>query len=303
MPMGQNTTAFNIDELITSYIDNQISDPELQKQVEDMISGDANLNSKYRSELLTKNLFRERIKQAELPDETYNKITLSINTLVQNQIAVSNVNSLGFWQTLVNVITTPVRFGRMPVPRYAFAVIFILIAASAFLYINSKGNKIKNPYVLAGTEKSIMVQAVNSFHKILDGDFNLQYKSSNAAEVEKFVRDNALFNAFIPKIDNYSLTGCKLNDYNGMKLAHLVYVSGDDIIYIYQTTMDAIVKNDLDLPVQVRDEIVAAKYYMCDGVDDNNCTMTLWFKDNVVCASMTTMPKQKMYNAFTSFVK
>src|SRR3990172_3857569 len=303
MPMGQNTTAFNSDELITSYIDNQISDPGLRKQVEDMISGDAGLNNKYRSELLTKNLLKERIKQSELPFETYNKINSSINLLIQNSNAEAYQNTLSFRQTLVNTITAPIRFGRMPVPRYAFAVVLLIIAASAFYYLNSKSSNIKNPHVLAGTEKSIMVQAVNSFHKILDGDFTLQYKSSNAAEVEKFVRDNAFFNVFVPKIDNYILTGCILNEYNGRKLAHLVYVSGDDIIYIYQTTMDAIVKNDLDLPQQVRDEIVSAKYYMCDGVDDNNCTMTLWFKDNVVCASMSTMPKQEMYTTFTGFVK
>ncbi|HJY64382.1 MAG TPA: hypothetical protein VJ455_09515 [Ignavibacteria bacterium] len=301
--MGQNTTAFNSDELITSYIDNQISDPGLRKQVEDMISGDAGLNNKYRSELLTKNLLKERIKQSELPFETYNKINSSINLLIQNSNAEAYQNTLSFRQTLVNTITAPIRFGRMPVPRYAFAVVLLIIAASAFYYLNSKSSNIKNPHVLAGTEKSIMVQAVNSFHKILDGDFTLQYKSSNAAEVEKFVRDNAFFNVFVPKIDNYILTGCILNEYNGRKLAHLVYVSGDDIIYIYQTTMDAIVKNDLDLPQQVRDEIVSAKYYMCDGVDDNNCTMTLWFRENVVCASMSTMPKQQMYTAFTGFVK
>jgi hypothetical protein len=49
-----NTTAFNSDELITSYIDNQISDPELIKQVEDMIKNDARLYNKYRAELLAK---------------------------------------------------------------------------------------------------------------------------------------------------------------------------------------------------------------------------------------------------------
>jgi hypothetical protein len=148
-----------------------------------------------------------------------------------------------------------------------------------------------------------MVQAVNEFHRVLDGDCKVQYKSSNAAEVEKYVNDNVNFKAYVPRIENYSLTGCMLNEYNGRKLAHLIYVSGEDVLYIYQTTMEALTKNELDLPQQVRDEIIAAKYYMCDGVDDNNCTMTLWFKDNVVCASMTTMPKQQMYNTFTSFTK
>jgi hypothetical protein len=148
-----------------------------------------------------------------------------------------------------------------------------------------------------------MVQTVNEFHRVLEGKCKVQYKSSNAAEVERYVNENANFKAFVPNIENYNLTGCMLNEYNGRKLAHLIYVSGSDILYIYQTTRDAIAKNDLDLPKQVSDEIINAKYYMCDGVDDNNCTMTLWFKDNVVCASMTTMPKQKMYNTFTSFIK
>jgi len=307
--MDLNTTAFNIDELITSYIDNQISDPALRKQVEDMIAGDARLNSKYKTELLTKNLLQSRIKQAELSDQIYLKITSSINTIVEqhkqsynSEYSVSEYRD-NYWRYLVEMISAPLRIGKVPVPRYAFAIFILFIAVPAFFIMNSKESKIKNPYVLAGTEKSIMVQAVNEFHNVLDGKCKVQYKSSNAAEVQKYVNDNANFKAYVPNIDNYSLTGCMLNEYNGRKLAHLIYISGDDIIYIYQTNMDAIIKNELDLPEQVRDEIIAAKYYMCDEVDDINCTMTLWFKDNVVCASITTMPKQDMYNTFTSFIK
>src|SRR4030095_16390318 len=83
MPMGLNTTAFNSDELITSYIDNQISDPDLIKQVEDMIKNDVRFYNKYHAELLTKKLFNSRIKEAELPRETYLKVTNSINFLAE----------------------------------------------------------------------------------------------------------------------------------------------------------------------------------------------------------------------------
>lgn len=309
MPMDQNTTAFNVDELITSYIDNQISDPVLRKQVEDMIAGDERLSNKYKAELLTKNLIKSRMKNVELSNTLYLKITSSINTLVgeHKKSYTSSYSddqySSNYWQYFIEMISAPLRIGKVPVPRYAIAVFMLFIAVPAIFVMSSKESKIKNPYVLAGTEKSIMVQAVNEFHRVLDGDCKVQYKSSNAAEVERYVNENANFKAYVPKIENYNLTGCMLNDYNGRKLAHLIYTSGNDVLYIYQTNMDAISKNELDLPQQVRDEIIAAKYYMCDGVDDKNCTMTLWFKDNVVCASMTTMPKQQMYNAFTSFIK
>jgi len=304
--MGQNTTAFNSDELITSYIDNQIHDPELKKQVGEMISNDAKLNQKFRAELLTKNLLSSRLKNAELPNDTYIRVTSYINSLVlaQKQNYAPQYNSSEYRKNYwLAFFTAPIRFGGLPVPRYAFAIVLMFVIAGSYFVFGSKDSRIKNPYVLSGTDKSIMVQAINSFHSILSGDVKMQYASSNAAEIKKYVNDYANFHAFIPRIENYDLKGCILNEYHGRKLAHLVYVSGDDIIYIYQTTMDAVTKQDLDLPQQVQEEILRAKYYMCDEVDNNNCTMTIWIKDNIVCACMTTMPKQKMQSTFTSFIK
>jgi hypothetical protein len=113
------------------------------------------------------------------------------------------------------MVSAPVKMGRVAVPRYAFSALVLFAAVSAFFIFSSKEDTIKNPYILAGTEKSIMVQAVKSFHKILAGDVKLQYNSSNAAEVEKYVKDNANFKAYIPKIEDYDLQGCILNEYNG----------------------------------------------------------------------------------------
>ena len=69
MPMGENTTNFssdNIDELLTSYSDNEIKDPQEVKFVEEKLKTDENLSKKYKSELVTRNAYRERIKQADV---------------------------------------------------------------------------------------------------------------------------------------------------------------------------------------------------------------------------------------------
>ena len=79
MPMGLNTTSFNIDELITSYADNQISDPETKKQIEELLASDQKLNAKYRSEILTRDLYRTRFPEVELPAATYQKVMSSID--------------------------------------------------------------------------------------------------------------------------------------------------------------------------------------------------------------------------------
>ncbi|MCI0714801.1 MAG: hypothetical protein L0Y77_00565 [Chlorobi bacterium] len=300
--MGQNITTFNVDELITSYIDNQISDPELRKQIEEALNKDEKLFKKYQAEIFTKNIYASRLDSAEVPEVTYAKVMDSIDALISRSKQIFSTQSLAypsFTQSLKNTVN--LKF--LGVPRYAYAAVLVFAIIAAAVVLNSSTHATKNPYILAGTEKSIMVQAVNVFHKVLSGDVKCQLKSGNATEVEKYVSDNANFKAYIPVIENYKLEGCLCDEYNGQKLAHLIYMNGEEIIYIYQTPVAAVQKNSLELPGAVHDEIVKAKYYMCDEIDENDCTMTLWYIDNIICASVTTLPKQKMHAAFTSFNK
>ena len=304
MPMGQNTTTFNIDELITSYIDGQIPDAELKSQIEESIAKDAKLNAKYRAELLTRDMLRKRMPGAELTQDTYQNVMNSVDRLISEANAKRNslithrhVEYPSFWQNLKEIISHK----SIGIPRYAFAMLAIFLLGGLFIF--SGGKKTRNPYILSGTEKSIMVQAVNSFHKILDGDVKPQLSSGNAAEVEKYVQDKAHFNAYVPDIKDYKLVGVVCNKYKGQDLAHIIYRNGTELLYIYQTPVSAVQQNNLDLPEDVHNQIVNARYYMCDEVDDNDCTMTLWFNGNIICASMSTMPKQEMYATFSSFNK
>jgi hypothetical protein len=164
-----------------------------------------------------------------------------------------------------------------------------------------KGNTELNPYIAAGSEKSVMVQAVNNFHKFLAGDMKPEMESSDAAKVRNFVKHKANIDAFVPSINDYNLIGAMCSEYNGQMLAHLVYSSGNEIIYIYEAGVNSLHCKSLELPDPVHSDIVKNTYYMCDKVDDNQCTMIVWYNGNVICASVSTMPKQKMFAHFTSF--
>lgn len=310
--MGQNITTFNIDELISSYIDNQITDPELKAQIEEKLATDQKLYAKYKAELLTKNLIHSRIHEAELPAATYSKVMASIDSLITSAKASSaaiasekaNPEVIGvpeypsFWQSLKETLSAPF----MGLPRYAYATAAIVLVIGAVFLFSPK--KELNPYITSGTDKSIMVQAVKSFNKILKGELAPQLTSGNEADVEKFVMERSNFDPYVPNVDEYQLAGVYCNEYNGQKLAHLIYRKGDELFYIYQAPITCVTKKALDLPEDVHTEIVKAQYFMCDKVDnDNECTMTVWIKDNVLCASMTQMPKQKMQATFTSFYK
>jgi hypothetical protein len=309
--MAEDITNENLDEHITSYIDNEDPDSEIHRKVYEMISYDELTFKKYRSELLTKEIFRTRLQTADLPESTLARISNSIDGLIQNAIERKSSKDVeeesegdynnNFISYLIKLLATPVSIKGIAIPRYAFSLVILILIVGAVIFINNQGKNIPlNPYITNGTDKSVMVQAVNNFHKILSGEIKPELRSNNANDISTYLRGKLKYDAYIPQISNYNLMGATGNDYNGEKLAHLVYSSGDEILYIYETQTKSINHTCLDLPDPVHNEIIKERYYMCDKVDANNCCMFLWYKDNLLCASVSTMPKQQMYSTFTS---
>lgn len=308
--MGVNITNDNIDEFLTSYIDGQINDPDTDKQLKSIIESNELISKKYRTELLTRNLFRTRLASKELPASTVLKVNNSINDLIKSaagkhavvsHVSTADIYTVGFFEYFKRLISAPFTVRNVAVPRYAFAVILIIIIIGAGLLMRTSNTEL-NPYISTGSEKSVMVQAMKNFHKILAGDIKPEMQSSDKNQVKDFVKSKTNFEAYVPDISDYVLEGAACDEYKGQKLAHLVYKSGREIIYIYETQVNSIHCKELELPEPVHYDILKDKYYMCDKVDANgDCTMIVWYKDNVVCASVSTMPKQRMFSSFTSF--
>ena len=310
--MGEKITNDNIDEYITAYIDCEIKDSTLEKQFQDILQKDVTLFKKYRSELLTKNFFQTRLKNQEVPISLYSAITRNIDSVISSVIrkqqAVVSVPdhpisaSSSFPEYLSKIISVPVKIGKLKVPRYAFAIVLILIVLGIGFLSGKKNQGQLNPYIANGTEKSIMIQALNNFHKIEKGEIKPQCNSGNETEVKNYLKNNLDYEAYIPCIENCELIGAVCNEFNGQKVAHLVYRSGKDIFYICETPSKSLNHQCFEIPEQVQNEIISKKFYMCDKVDlDNDCTMLMWFTGNICCTSVSNMPKQKMYAAFTNF--
>jgi hypothetical protein len=307
MPMGVNITNSNIDEFLTSYIDGENHDTALDNEVKHFIETNETVSKKYMSEVLTKRLFSSRLKAVEVPDYLVDKINNSLDSVFVSSegkyastVNTQEIFSGTFWEYLKNLISTPVKVRNFSVPRYAFAVVLLIILIGAGMLMDV-GNAELNPYIAAGSEKSVMVQAVNNFHKLLAGDMKPEMESSDAAKVRDFVKNKANLDAFVPSINDYNLVGAMCSEYKGQMLAHLVYTSGNEVIYIYEACVSSLHSDCLELPGPVHSDIVKNTYYMCDKVDDNQCTMIIWYNDNIVCASVSTMPKQKMFAHFSSF--
>lgn len=309
--MGQDSTDFYNDELISSYIDKQIKDEKVRKTVEDMLANDSNLEKKYQSELLTKKLFQERLGNVDVPKSLQLSVSRSIDFLIQeaNQKRVNRTEpiheytgSKNFYEHLKYTLALPIRLGSYPVPRYVFAVLLIMMISAAGVYVNYYNNSLPpNSRLLAGSDKNIVKQAISNFHKILSGEIKPHPVSKPSEDVKNFLTAENNFPVFVPDISEYKLVGTICDHYNGQKLCHLVYAKGDNMIYIYQTKTSCLQKKDLEIPDEVRQEIETHKYFMCDNVDAQNTTLTVWYRDNVVCTAVTNIPKQQMDVTFASF--
>lgn len=297
--MGKFITKENIDEYLTSYIDNQIKDQESISEILDFISNDPVVNKKYKNELLTKNFLKNSLKSVEVPAVSVYNINNSIDRLIGiNSKEVHN--DISFVSKLRELFLSPLT-KSLPIPRYALGVFVIIFTVVLYLYSVNNSKRILNPFIINGTDNSVMVQAVNNFTKILKGDIKPQIESKSAVEVRKYVKDKLKIDAYIPSISGFDVVGAVCNDFNGQQLAHIIYKdSNNDLIYIYQTDGNSIKSNGLDLPDDVHKQIMKDKYYMCDNVSERECALLMWYVDNLLCASVSTLPKQKLYSKFTN---
>src|SRR5205814_237588 len=228
-------------DILTSYIDNEIKDPQSVKFIEEKLKTDGSLTKKYKSELLTRNSYRDRLKSADVPQSTIMKVNAAIDKLIEDarkkhsfkpEVQTAETTTT-FLQYFKNIISIPVNIGRLAVPRYAFGIVVIVLVIGIGVVVsnNSKGVH-GNPYIISGAENSIMVQAVNYFHKVLAGEMLPQIKSNNAIEVKNYFNDKVNFPVYVPEIANYNLVGALCGDCHQEKVAHIIYSSGNDIIYM-----------------------------------------------------------------------
>ncbi len=292
----------SIEELITAYADGEIKDADELNALKAKIDSDENLKKKLNSEFLLKKFLKEQIKEVEVPDNTVSRINSSIENLIGSIVSnqrTSQIQSESFIQRFKKFLSTPLT-QSFKVPRYAFGIVLVLIFGTAAYIVYPSSNTL-NPYILNGSENSIMVQAVNNFHKILEGKLNPQMTSASATDLKKYFASNANFDAYVPSVEEFNLDGGICSEYKGQKMAHVLYTSGKELIYIYQIPVHCMKTSGLELPDEVQTKMKTEKMYLCDEIDEKDNCLAMWIRDGVICASVSNMSKKKFTTKLISF--
>jgi hypothetical protein len=87
--------------------------------------------------------------------------------------------------------------------------------------------------------------------------------------------------------------GAIANDVRGVRLAHVVYEIGGELMYVYQVSKhDAMEGEILTMPQQARASLSTAGWYTDESPDQ--CSVVLWTSGETLCGAASTMKKDQV---------
>ncbi|MBS1514236.1 MAG: hypothetical protein JSS63_04365 [Bacteroidetes bacterium] len=282
-------------ELLTDYVGNRLSGDELN-QVENLINSNPDFKMRYILEKNTAELFSTRLKNIETPLYVYQNINKGIDELISSRASVQN--TLPDTQYRIPKISIQSKVNVAPSSRrYYYAAGALAVAVLVFfVYSYYFSNVIPK-------DKDFIEVSRNIFDKVDAGEIKLQYATNNPAELANFFKDKVDFNVFIPDIKDAELLGGVYNEIAGEKLVHFVHRCGNKLIYTMQGCMKDVMKEDkLMLREHHKDDIVKGENWKpCAPIEGDN--IVVWYRDGVVCSSVSKIAPQQIASVLTSYKK
>jgi len=206
-------------DLITAYVDNEITDLNQLRNISYQIQTDKNLKYDYNIQLFCKNIVKERVKHYQAPDYLKNRII--------NQIKPKEIEDKPKEGILFNLFHKPI---------FSFATALVIVISIVLILINRTEDLPPSVDISKLNPDNMFYQAINNYSLILEGKLKPQYLSDNPNEILNFFSENGVkYQTIVPNFKEWRLLGAVISDDKGNKLAHHVY-TGDknQIIYVFQ---------------------------------------------------------------------
>ncbi|MGH2567153.1 MAG: anti-sigma factor family protein [Bacteroidota bacterium] len=146
----------------------------------------------------------------------------------------------------------------------------------------------------------IINQSIVNFALVRSGELKPTMISCYAEGVIGFFDRNGMrFAVNVKPLDNCDWYGALSSDYNGVKLAHVVYKIGDDLMYVFQVSEDEVQDGSLlQLPSAAKKALAATNWYT--DPDHPDCNVVLWKDKGTLCAAVSTLKKDRLLALLTT---
>jgi len=271
-------------DMIDAYIDGEIKDELLEKELLLRINTDKDFAIEYNVHSLVKNLIKEKVVYQQTPAKVKARILKSIGSTTK-----VHSEKRSFFADL---------FER---PSFSFATALVVVFAIVLIIINRPGIVEKKDFAVEQLgSKNMFVQAKNNFNAITTGQLLPHLTSQNADEIKNFFNDNGVkYSTLVPNVADWNLLGAVVSEDHGEKFAHHVYVSKDGkLAYLFQVDESYLYSHEI---ISLSDDLI--KY-----LDEGNCysciskgSVTLFTKlNNNICAIVSNGNPKEIESTFCS---
>jgi len=234
-------------EIISAFIDGEILDENLRKDVLSKIESDRDFAIEFKIHSLVKNICREKIAFKRTPEKVKAKILKSIRPKQKIFSANSNFISDLFEK-----------------PAFSFATAFVVVLSIILIVFNRPGAIEQKDFAVEQLgSNNMFVQAGNNFQSIIEGKLAPQLTSKNPEEIKEFFSTSGVnYETQVPSFAEWNLLGAVVSEDKGEKFAHHVYTGkSGEIIYLFQVDEAYLYKHDI---ITLSDDLI-------EYLDDGNC--------------------------------
>jgi len=139
----------------------------------------------------------------------------------------------------------------------------------------------------------VIFQSLRNFSMLQTGQLKPSMVTNKAEDIHQFLNKSGLDFAIVQPMDCCRSYGALTSEYNGVKLAQVVYTMNDDVMYVYQVRKENVFDGStLIIPPAARTALEKTGWY----TDPNHpkCNVVLWIANNTLCAAVSSMKKDEM---------
>lgn len=287
-------------ELLSAYLDNEIKSEKEKDNIRKKIESDPDMYNRFVFEDLSKKILKTRIKEIETPPYLYKNISQSIDDYINQNSVRKPLSTLS--ATVPNQIYSDhIENEKSNLKRYLIYGSYALIALVIFSFIVNY-YFLSNPEISNYAENDIVSVSRTVFKEIESGDVGPQFKSNCAKVLEDSMNKYVDFKVFVPEVKDAELIGGVCNEINGEKLAHFIHKKGNVIIYTLQANLKDVMNNHdkIIMCKDFKENVQKGKnWFPCPN--DKTTTAVIWFKDNVICSSVSHLASNDIFAILTNY--
>ncbi len=268
----------DIQEQITAAVDLEL-DPQEQEMVFAHLRVCQSCRYEYEMERTIKNAVRTKVEFLRTPDHLREKILSDLfsrpESVEKRPTVFSRLKQFLKW----------VQYNPITIPAVGMA----LAALAIFIIMRDKNTN-------GIAENEILHQALVNYSAFCNGNIAVQCSSDDPSVVKSFLRSRAPFAVDVHRFKNTQIIGGNISEYEGIKLAHVMYKFEKEIVYVYQAGIEEILKGK---SLYARKEILDAikkqqRYISSFSQNSHDCSTVVWEERGILCSAISTLPKNEM---------